>query len=427
MTEQNASTIAVASVRNSPGLSKAILGPLTVRDITVLGAVLVIFVASVLPIAFSYGFSLNLWSAAGLYFIGIGAILPISVGVLFAIRRLNPEMKIRVGSLSADQYASVVASFATAYFFLATVSSFKLAYLVGLIGSLALLLGTVLAQWIPFFASDFAGRAEVPAHPAARDAVPALARPTAPKQPLALTAGAPAAQGVAGQPGQQAQGQYGQPSHGQPGPGWNTSAPASKQAPGGQIFTPAGSTPAPNVAKTARTAAAGVIGATGVMGQIDGPESSAATAAATAAALDSQAAQAPQAVAAPEPATAVVEEKAQADADVVPSAQADAPATTLNPQVNEQPAESKPAESIGATVDPAAGQASVVAEPFWFAVDRPQNVVDERTRKFVFKLIPGAWILALEDRGDSFLVQDNHGKSGVLLDLVGIERAPESN
>ena len=70
-------------------------------------------------------------------------------------------------------------------------------------------------------------------------------------------------------------------------------------------------------------------------------------------------------------------------------------------------------------------KAAVAADPFWFAVDRPQNVVDEHTRQFVFKLTPGSWILALEDRGTSFLVQDSHGKTGVLLDLVGIERAPE--
>jgi len=99
----------------------------------------------------------------------------------------------------------------------------------------------------------------------------------------------------------------------------------------------------------------------------------------------------------------------------------------LNPKVVAGGAETTApaaAESIGATVDPKAAAAST---PFWFAVDRPQNVVDEHTRQFVFKLAPGSWILALEDRGSSFLVQDSHGKTGVLLDLVGIERAPEGN
>lgn len=102
-------------------------------------------------------------------------------------------------------------------------------------------------------------------------------------------------------------------------------------------------------------------------------------------------------------------------------------ATTLNPQVAEPAKESAaPApvrESIAATVDPTP---AVAAEPFWFAVDRPQNTIDEKTRQFAFKLMPGAWILALEDRGNSFLVQDSHGKTGLLLDLVGIERASDS-
>jgi len=104
----------------------------------------------------------------------------------------------------------------------------------------------------------------------------------------------------------------------------------------------------------------------------------------------------------------------------------DAPATMLNPKVLDSQTAAPVAESIGATVDPDAGRAPVTSEPFWFAVDRPQNVVDEFTRLFVFKLTPGSWILALEDRGTSYLVQDSHGKTGVLLDLVGIERAPES-
>ncbi|MDO5753406.1 MAG: hypothetical protein Q4P21_10125, partial [Arthrobacter sp.] len=101
--------------------------------------------------------------------------------------------------------------------------------------------------------------------------------------------------------------------------------------------------------------------------------------------------------------------------------QGSAAATTLNPQVA-----GTAKESIGATVNPRSTAAPISVEPFWFAVDRPQNVIDEKTRKFLFKLVPGTWILALEDRGNSFIVQDSHGKTGVLLDLVGIERASDS-
>ncbi|WP_104086283.1 hypothetical protein [Arthrobacter sp. GMC3] len=412
MTEHNASTTAVASERKSPGISKALLGPLTARDLTVLGAVLVIFVASVLPITLVFGLQGNLWSVSGMYFIGIGVILPLLVGALFTIRRLSPDVKLRVGSLSVDQFASVVAGFATAYFFLSTVIIFDIAYLVGLIGALVLLAATVLAPWIPAFAADFAGRTEVPAHPAARDAVPAVARPAAPKPPLAIGAGNQSAPVAAGNP-------YAMPATAGQGQGADASAPTSpwnaapsnaSHTPGGQIYTPATGGPAPYSAAAAASAAAAGTAAT--------------SAPATAVHASPPANEAQNAApASPEPAAAVVGESG-----VVPSQEstADAPATMLNPKVIEAETPAPVAESIGATVDPEASRTPVVAEPFWFAVDRPQNVVDEITRLFVFKLTPGSWILALEDRGTSYLVQDSHGKTGVLLDLVGIERAPES-
>ena len=126
----------------------------------------------------------------------------------------------------------------------------------------------------------------------------------------------------------------------------------------------------------------------------------------------------------PNPAQTQAPGGTERDAGVVPSEEGaadSAPATMLNPKV----VDAAPAvESIGATVDPEASL-PVAADPFWFAVDLPQNVVDQHTRQFVFKLTPGSWILALEDRGSSFLVQDSHGKTGLLLDLVGVERAPE--
>lgn len=40
-----------------------------------------------------------------------------------------------------------------------------------------------------------------------------------------------------------------------------------------------------------------------------------------------------------------------------------------------------------------------------------------------FTLEPGGWILALEDRGQEFLVQNTDGRTGVLRDLSDIERA----
>jgi hypothetical protein len=83
-------------------------------------------------------------------------------------------------------------------------------------------------------------------------------------------------------------------------------------------------------------------------------------------------------------------------------------------------------EPIGATVDPAArrdeSEHDARYEAFWFAVAHPRVVVDEHTGIPAFTIEPGAWVLALEDRGQEFLVQDTDGKVGVLRDLSHIER-----
>lgn len=70
--------------------------------------------------------------------------------------------------------------------------------------------------------------------------------------------------------------------------------------------------------------------------------------------------------------------------------------------------------------DPAQSQPAQRNGPaFWFAVPTPRHTEPENS----FLLHPGVWILALEDRGDSFLVQGPDGVTGVLRDLHGVERA----
>lgn len=174
-------TTAQNATLQSATAAKAVAGPLTVRDLIVLGSVLIIFVASLVPIVNTLAGSLNLWNTSGLFYIGIGVVLPLVVGGLFLARRMSPAAKVRIGSLSIDQFGSVVAAFATYFFFVGTVSNFGIAFLIGLIGSLLLLVSTVCAQWIPVLAADFTGRVEVPAPLAARDAVPAVKRPGSPK------------------------------------------------------------------------------------------------------------------------------------------------------------------------------------------------------------------------------------------------------
>lgn len=419
MTEQTGSTLAAGKGATAGATSdanasagatasaggKAALGPFTVRDCVVLASVLVIFVASLLPLTFLAGDYFNIWGAWGIYFIFIGVVLPLIVGALFAIRRLSPATKPRLGSLSVDQFSSVVASFALAFFAISTVTNFQIAYLVGAIGSLALLSATVLALVIPVFAADFAGRSEVPAHTVARDAVTPSRRPAAPKPVLALPAGASA--GGFGSSSSASGAENSASDHsGQAGSaGWSANRQQSHTA-AGQIFTAAGTAPAGNV-----TAAVAAAAAQNTAAQSAAAQNPATQAVPASSSVPNATSSQPQAAAS---------QTSEAVSGVVLPDRQQAPETRLNPQLGEPEQ-----ESISASVDPHAQPASN-ANPFWFAVDRPQNVVDERNGKFLYKLSPGAWILALEDRGSSFVVQDGHGKTGVLLDLVGIERAPES-
>ncbi|MDJ0317841.1 hypothetical protein [Arthrobacter antibioticus] len=459
MTEQHTPSKQAATSPENSAVSNAVVGPLTIRDLVVLGGVAIIFIASVVPIIVTIAGSLNIWNTSGLFFLGIGVILPLVVGGLFLARRLSPQTQVRVGSLSIDQFASVVAAFATFFFFTGTVTNFSFALLVGLVGSLILLAATVCAQWIPFLASDFAGRVEVPAHIAARDAVPAHKRPAAPKPVVAnqngggaFGQGKPQGPGAQGQyvPGQTTQAPVGGQQN-QPTGAWPAAQEHSGHTSAGQIFTPANSSTGPAQAGSAAAdtshapaaAAAAAVAAEGVSwdgANIADTHGHASSSAAAPAQLSNQA---------PAPAHGSSDSSTAVRSD-------DGAATTLNPQVAVPAKESAPAkgdsalsrpsttdpsttdpgtthgdaspakESIAATVSPKTSAAAVIAEPFWFAVDRPQNVIDDKSRQFVFKLTPGSWILALEDRGTSFLVQNNHGKTGVLLDIVGIERASDS-
>ena len=168
------------STGKSPNANQAVLGPFTVRDLAVFAATVVLLVASLLPM---FGGEYNLWNLNNLFFLGLGILLPVIVSALFAARRLAPATRIRIGSLSIDQFASVVASFAVAFFFLSTAGAYAHSLLVGLIGSLVLFAATVLGRFLPYVSGDFQGREESPAHVVARDAVIPVQKPRAPKQP----------------------------------------------------------------------------------------------------------------------------------------------------------------------------------------------------------------------------------------------------
>ncbi|MET3921934.1 hypothetical protein [Arthrobacter sp. UYEF20] len=429
--------------------NEAVLGPFTIRDLTVFGSTLVLFIASLIPM---FAVSYNLWNLGSLFFLGLGILLPLIVSALFVARRVSPGTRIWIGSLSVDQFASVVASFAVAFFFLAVAGAYVPSMLLALVGALGLFAATVLARLVPYFAGDFLDRNDAPAHVVARQAAVPVRKPRAPKTPKEpkeakepkehkeSATGAVAGWAKRMTPRGQAAAPEAAP-RGQEPPG-----PASSDAvPGTAAATPSAATPSagaaaagPSAGTAAATPSAGPAAPPAAVTQAAAAQGSAPAQAAAAPATQvsgvvpsaPSAASGPSAPSAAEPTqvsgvvTPAANSAAAADAEQtrvadVPASTGTGAPTTVNPQVRSQ-------EPIGATVDPASRpeqrQAQPVHEAFWFAVAQPRTAVDEHTGAPAFVIEPGGWVLALEDRGHEFLVQHTDGRVGVLRDLSNIER-----
>jgi hypothetical protein len=435
----------------------AVAGPFTIRDLTVFGSTLLMFVASLLPM---FGERYNLWNLGNLFFLLLGIILPLVVVALFVARRLQPGTIVRVGSLSVDQFASVTASFAFPLFFLTIANSFNGGVLLGLIGSVGLLAATVLAPHLPWLSADFKGRAETPAHVVAREAAVPSRKPAAPKTPKEPTAPKPAAGTATAAPGHGFQGStsgYQAPGAAVPGAaaaaastgatgaatsGAGASAGASAAGAGASPFAPPAShgaaapaaTEAPAVVHSADATSTGSTPAASAPAGQTSAGASAGTSAPTpaqevakGAEAGTEAGKTPAAAepAASEPATTqhATQPAAQQPVAQQPAAQQPWAATMATPIVSGDTR--RVSESIGATVDPASrpeDSDSPQYEAFWFAVAQPRTAYDEHTGAPAFTIEPGGWVLALEDRGHEFLVQDTDGKVGVLRELSNIER-----
>ncbi|TQJ38349.1 hypothetical protein FBY33_0344 [Arthrobacter sp. SLBN-112] len=418
-----------ASGKPDPNANQAVLGPFTVRDLAVFAATLVLFVASLLPL---FGARYNLWNLNNLFFLGLGIILPLIASALFAARRLAPATRIRVGSLSIDQFASVVASFALAFFFLSVAGGYATSLLVGLIGALILFAATVLGRFLPYLSADFKDRPESPAHIVAREAAVPARKPRTPKAPKpesgsnqagsnqskggfkggALFGGAGAGSSAV-QPGSSG------PNH---EPARSAHMPATAAVP---VTGPGGATAAAAGTGTGTaTAGAAAAGAGASAPAPTAPVS-------TAPEVSDQEAGTPHAdagpptqaadVVRPDPTPAAEEQQqAAAPAAGAPQAAWEPPAATA---VHQQVRAEQP---IGATVDPSSrhdeADGQPIHEAFWFAVAQHRTAYDPRTGAPAFVIEPGGWVLALEDRGHEFLVQHTDGRLGVLRDLSNIER-----
>ena len=353
---------------------QAVLGPFTIRDLTVFGSTLILFVGSLLPMV---GRQYNLWNLNNLFFLALGIILPVVVAALFAARRLQPGNVLRIGSLSIDQFASVIASFSVAFFFLTTAGAFNPFVFVGLIGSLGLLVATVLAPHLPVLKRDFEGRVELPAHIVAREAAVPTRKPATPK-PATPKPATPAAS--------------------EP----NFAAPAAVVTP---VVTPAGAPVGAGAGTTATANSEAHLPAD--------EHPAAAEDAAPAGPLTPAATMATPLV---DPAASNAATQHIGTVTKTEASKPEAPATPAT----------QAHQTIGATVDPATrrdhDEHGSDYEAFWFAVAHPRSVIDEHTGMTAFTIEPGTWILALEDRGNEFLVQDADGRVGVLRDLSNIER-----
>ncbi|MDQ0868049.1 cytoskeletal protein RodZ [Arthrobacter sp. V1I9] len=417
---------ATTGLKGGANAHQAVLGPFTIRDLAVFAATVILFVASLLPM---FGGRYNLWNLNNLFFLGLGIVLPLAVSALFAARRLAPGTKIRIGSLSIDQFASVVASFAVAFFFLSVAGAYVPSLLVGLIGAVVLFAVTVLGRFLPYISPDFQGRTEAPAHVVAREAAVPVQKPRAPKPPKAESGKADSSKAVPASAAKAAGGAlFGGAGAGssavQPGTSHHapataavpTAAPAAgatgaapvSTAPEVSDFTSAGDPgPATQAADVVRPSAAPAAEET-QLGDIPTAGAAAGPGASAAAAHQSAAQQSAG--------------QHDGGATAAPAAQGtwEPPAATaVHQQVRVE-------EPIGATVDPSSrpeeSEEQPIHEAFWFAVAQHRTAFDPRTGAPAFVIEPGGWVLALEDRGHEFLVQHTDGRLGVLRDLTNIER-----
>ncbi|WP_166983506.1 hypothetical protein [Paramicrobacterium fandaimingii] len=377
------------------------VGPFTLRELIIFIAAFLLLVCTFLPIlSGDIGSTTNLWSLMWPLVVP-GALLPIAAAVLVLIRRLAPGVRLRVGSLSVDQFASVVAIIAAATYLgvmivvlsigasLGEVGFFSVSLsfgpLLGILFSLILVVVTTLATLIPPFAADFRGRVTVEAHITARPAKPIVRAPRPVPAPVPGY-GPPAPHG--------APNGYGQPLQPQP--------PAAQPAPQPAQQHDASFAPAPYGATQ---------GASPYARQAE-PEAAPAHTA-------------PQ----PEPATEqssthqptpMVSEPVEPQIDEA-SPVADAADTTPEPEPAAEPKTEPGTEPISAAahINGSDGQSTT---PFWVWSPHPRPVVDETTGAPVFDIGPDAWALAVEDRGEALVVRHDDGRVGILNDVDGLTR-----
>ncbi|SJN19317.1 hypothetical protein FM104_02220 [Microbacterium esteraromaticum] len=355
----------------------------TVRELVIIGAWLVAFVVSFLPVVTRGG---TVWTSGISWLLTIG--VPTLAVFLIVLRRFSPDGIRRVGSLGIDQFASVAASVAAiawAQLLWGQISASLAtgAFLVGWVtiiaqvATLVLVASTVAAPLIPRLREDFHGRMETLAHRNANPVRPVIARPKP----------APVGKFVAADPADPADdADLADESaiDDRDADDW-----AADDRGGNDRDTDArdADDPAANDRGENDLAADGAgdssdFTLTDVIGDLPWSHSPTAPPVAPEPSPDHSAAPVVEFVPAAEDSTSV-----RTSADI-------------------------PAEHVLAPVFPEATE----PEPFWVLAASEREVFDERGQP-LFRIGPSAWTLVIEDRGGAYVVRHDDGRIGYLHDI----------
>lgn len=345
----------------------ASLGPFTFREWgIILGAVL-LFAMSFVPLFFSAYVYTPIWiTGFGSWLLAV--ILPVAAAVLVIVRRLAVP-HLRVLGFGVDQIVAVTAiGSLIAWISILFSMVGGVPQWIGTIISLGVIFLTLVAPFVPGLKDDFAERPALPAE--------------------AITLGARAIVRVGATPQP-----YGAQAFGQN---------ATGVAP---TFDPN----ATGVAPTFDPNATANFGAGWAGAQQQAPVAAAEPA-------QQWAAQAA------EPAPQQQWGQQQAAPAAYEAAPAAYEATPAEAPVAEAPVEAAPVEAVAEASAPASdAEPATKTAPFWALSPVERDVVDENGQA-IFQVGPTAWALVVEDRGDSFVIRHDDGRTGVLADISGVTR-----
>lgn len=390
-------------------------------DVGFLASVLVVLAGSIVPLSTSR-WGLNLWGSTNLFFLGIGVLMPL-VAAGFILARATSAGKPtgdagpRLGSLGTEQFAHVTAWLALSYFFITFVTTLDPVLLIGLAGAFGLVVTSPMrALMAPLFAGSTAQPRTAPhgaLQPGTGDqwSTPAASPAAAAGEASGPWAGTAAAGDPVAADGQAPD--YGQaPVYGR--------APAYGQAASQETQEEFRSSPEPAGTSESGTEEAPL----SAVDTDEDPDDSLGMTRVRPRSTDEAAASATAAFGAP--ATAAPSEPSG------PSESSERPGSSdpVQPSPSLSPSSSVPQVQHTEPIDPLdsgpsapRGTEPAEYEAFWFAVGSRRTAVNPEDGSPAFGLEPGGWILALEDRGHEFLVQNTDGRTGVLEDLTDIERA----